>query len=78
MKNEKVKKPLRRKTETLYAKSLAEISEEHVLEFSKETKAEIKTWLPVSALAAALTGVALAGFMNVEHSTGHCYPLTLT
>ena len=67
MKNEKVKKPLRRKTETLYVKSLAEISEEHVLEFSKETRAEIKTWLPVSALAAALTGVALAGFMNVEH-----------
>ena len=64
MENKKVDKSLRRKTKTLYIKSLAEISEERMLESTKEMKTEIKTWFPVGVLTGALAGVltgALAG-----------------
>ena len=60
VKDKNVDKSLRRKTKTLYIKSLAEISEERMLESTKEMKTEIKTWFPVGVLTGALAGV-LAG-----------------
>ena len=59
-----VDKSLRRKTKTLYIKSLAEISEERMLESTKEMKTEIKTWFPVGVLTGALAGVGLSVLMD--------------